>query len=59
MKTWWILVDCSRRTCFQSLQITWRGLLLYTFIKDTTPHTVNGNGVKGFVPAFVALQKKQ
>jgi len=41
------------------VQITWQGLPLYTFIKDTTPHTVNGNGVKGFVPAFVALQKKK
>ena len=41
------------------VQITWQGLPLYTFIKDTTPHTVNGNGVKGFVLAFVALQKKK
>jgi predicted lipoprotein with Yx(FWY)xxD motif len=41
------------------VQITWQGLPLYTFIKDTTPHTVNGTGVKGFVPAFVALQKKK
>jgi predicted lipoprotein with Yx(FWY)xxD motif len=41
------------------VQITWQGLPLYTFIKDTTPHAVNGDGVKGFVPAFVALQKKK
>jgi predicted lipoprotein with Yx(FWY)xxD motif len=41
------------------VQITWQGLPLYTFIKDTTPHAVTGDGVKGFVPAFVALQKKK
>jgi predicted lipoprotein with Yx(FWY)xxD motif len=41
------------------VQVTWQGLPLYTFIKDTTPHMVDGDGVKGFVPAFVALQKKK
>ena len=41
------------------VQVTWQGLPLYTFIKDTTPHVVTGNGVRGFVVAFVALQKKK
>jgi predicted lipoprotein with Yx(FWY)xxD motif len=41
------------------VQVTWQGLPLYTFIKDTTPHVVNGNGVKGFVVAFAQLQKKK
>ncbi|HEY5273117.1 MAG TPA: hypothetical protein VIJ34_07780 [Acidimicrobiales bacterium] len=41
------------------IQVTWQGLPLYTFIKDTTPHIVTGNGVRGFVVAFVALQKKK
>lgn len=39
-------------------QVTWQGLPLYTFIKDT-PHVVTGNGVRGFVVAFVQLQKKK
>jgi predicted lipoprotein with Yx(FWY)xxD motif len=38
--------------------VTWQGLPLYTFFKDTGPHVVNGHGVHGFVVAFVALQKK-
>lgn len=38
--------------------VTWQGLPLYTFIKDTAPHVVNGNGLRGFVVAFVQLQKK-
>jgi len=41
------------------MQVTWQGLPLYTFIKDTTPHVVTGNGIRGFVVAFVALQKKK
>jgi predicted lipoprotein with Yx(FWY)xxD motif len=41
------------------VQVTWQGLPLYTFIKDTAPHVVNGQGKAGFVTAFVALQKKK
>jgi predicted lipoprotein with Yx(FWY)xxD motif len=41
------------------VQVTWQGLPLYTFIKDTTPNVVTGNGVRGFEVAFVALQKKK
>jgi predicted lipoprotein with Yx(FWY)xxD motif len=41
------------------VQVTWQGLPLYTFVNDTTPHVVTGNGVKGFVVAFVQLQKKK
>jgi predicted lipoprotein with Yx(FWY)xxD motif len=41
------------------VQVTWQGLPLYTFIKDTAAHVVNGQGKAGFVTAFVALQKKK
>jgi predicted lipoprotein with Yx(FWY)xxD motif len=41
------------------VQATWQGMPLYTFIKDTAPHVVTGNGVRGFVVAFVQLQKKK
>jgi predicted lipoprotein with Yx(FWY)xxD motif len=38
-------------------QITWNGLPLYTFIKDTSPGVASGQGIRGFVVAFVQLQK--
>jgi predicted lipoprotein with Yx(FWY)xxD motif len=41
------------------VQVTWQGLPLYTFIKDTTAHVVTGNGLRGFVVAFVQLQKRK
>jgi predicted lipoprotein with Yx(FWY)xxD motif len=40
-------------------QVTWQGLPLYRFIKDTSPHVVTGNGLRGFVVAFVQLQNKR
>ena len=40
------------------VQITWQGLPLYTFIKDTTPHVATGNDIRGFFVAFVKVQKK-
>jgi predicted lipoprotein with Yx(FWY)xxD motif len=42
-----------------AVQVTWQGLSLYTFVRDTTPDTATGQGKGGFVVAFVQLQTKR
>jgi hypothetical protein len=42
-----------------SLQVTYNGALLYTFVSDTSPGQVTGNGVAGFSVAKPSTSSTQ